>query len=113
MKKRSLLLLLFISVLHFVEYGQELQSKVTVIASRVPNTVDKKIFQTLQTQLTNFINNRKWTQDVVQPQERIQCSFLLNIESEVETNVYKANLTIQAARPVFNSSYSTALINFQ
>ncbi|GEO10406.1 DUF4835 domain-containing protein [Segetibacter aerophilus] len=106
-------MLLFIAVLHVTNYGQELQAKVTVIASRVPNTVDKKIFQTLQSQLTNFINNRKWTSEVVQPQERIECSFLLNIESVVETNVYKASLTIQAARPVYNSSYSTALINFQ
>src|SRR3978361_1997062 len=113
MKKHSLLMLLFLTVFHFVQYGQELQGKVTVVASRVPNTVDKKVFQTLQSQLTNFINNRKWTPDVVQPQERIECSFLLNIESIVETNVYKASLTIQAARPVFNSSYSTALINFQ
>jgi hypothetical protein len=113
MKKNSLLLLLFIAVLHLVSDGQELQAKVTVVASRVPNTVDKKVFQTLQSQLTNFINNRKWTSDIVQPQERIECSFLLNIESVVETNVYKASLTIQAARPVYNSSYSTALINFQ
>ena len=113
MKKRSLFILLFLLFLHLVHYGQELQSKVTVVASRVPNTVDKKVFQTLQTQLTNFINNRKWTSDVVQPQERIECSFLLNIESVVETNVYKASLTVQAARPVFHSSYSTALINFQ
>jgi hypothetical protein len=113
MKKHSFLVLLFIAVLHVTNYGQELQAKVTVIASRVPNTVDKKVFQTLQSQLTNFINNRKWTPEVVQPQERIECSFLLNIESVVETNVYKASLTIQAARPVYNSSYSTALVNFQ
>jgi hypothetical protein len=113
MKTRNYLFLIVSIVLHGVVASQDLQSKVTVVASRVPNTVDKKVFQTLQTQLTNFINNRKWSQDVVQPQERIQCSFLLNIESEVETNVYKASLTIQAARPVFNSSYSTALINFQ
>lgn len=111
--KHSLLLLIFVFVLHTVHFGQELQSKVTVVASRVPTTVDRKIFQTLQTQLTNFINNRKWTPDVFQPQERIGCSFLLNIESVVETNVYKASLTVQAARPVYNSSYSTALINFQ
>jgi hypothetical protein len=113
MKKRSFLLLLFIMVLHLIHYGQELQAKVTVVASRVPTTVDKKVFQTLQTQLTNFINNRKWTSDAFQPNERIECSFLLNIESVVESNVYKASMTIQAARPVFNSSYSTALINFQ
>ncbi len=113
MKKINLFLLCFLFIFTAVNYSQELQSKVTIIATRVPNTVDKKIFQTLQTQLTNFINNRKWTADAFQPQERIECSFLLNIESVPETNVYKASLTIQAARPVFNSSYSTALINFQ
>ena len=85
----------------------------TVVASRVPNTVDKKIFTTLQTQLTNFMNNRKWTKDVFQTQEKIECNFLLNIDRVVETNVYKASLTIQGARPVYNSSYQTPLINFQ
>jgi hypothetical protein len=113
MKKHNFLMLLFLTIFHLLSDAQELQAKVTVIASRVPNTVDKKVFQTLQSQLTNFINNRKWTGDVVQPQERIECSFLLNIESLVETNVYKASLTVQAARPVYNSSYSSALINFQ
>ncbi|MCW3112662.1 MAG: hypothetical protein JWR18_1058 [Segetibacter sp.] len=113
MKKRSLLILMIFTVLRLVTFGQELQSKVTVVAARVPNTVDKKVFQTLQSQLTNFINNRKWTAEAFLPQERIECSFLLNIESVVETNVYKASLTIQAARPVYNSSYSTALVNFQ
>lgn len=93
--------------------AQELQAKVTVLATRVPNTVDKKIFTTLQTQLNNFLNNRKWTKDVFQTQEKIQCNFLLNIERLVETNIYKATLTIQAARPVYSSSYQTPLINFQ
>lgn len=93
-------------------FSQELQAKVTVIASRVPTTVDRKIFTTLQTQLNNFLNNRKWGGDVFKQQERIECNFLLNIESVVEPNVYKAALTIQAARPVFNSSYQAALINF-
>lgn len=113
MIKVNFLLLIFVFVLHFVHFGQEVQSKVTLITSRVPSTVDKKIFLTLQTQLTNFINNRKWTSDVFQAKERIECSFLLNIESVVEANVYKASLTIQAARPVYNSSYSSPLINFQ
>lgn len=91
--------------------GQELQAKVTVIATRVPTTVDKKIFTTLQTQLTNFVNNRKWTTETYQPNEKIQCSFLLNIESVVEPNVYKASMTIQAGRPVHSSTYTTALVN--
>lgn len=92
--------------------AQELYAKVTVIASRVPTTVDKKIFTTLQTQLTNLLNNRKWSNDVYKQNEKIECNFLLNIESVLETNVYKASLTVQAARPVYNASYQAALINF-
>ncbi|HYK54971.1 MAG TPA: DUF4835 family protein, partial [Flavisolibacter sp.] len=41
--------------------AQELQAKLSVLANRVSTQVDKKTFQTLQTALTNFINNRKWT----------------------------------------------------
>jgi len=112
MLKRSVMMLLVLTTA-MVSNGQELQARVTVNASRVPTTVDKKIFTTLQNQLTNFLNNRKWTNDVFQTQEKIECSFLLNIEKVVETNVYKAAMTVQAARPVFNSSYNAALINFQ
>jgi hypothetical protein len=92
--------------------AQELKARVSVNASRVNSTVDKKIFTTLQTQLNNLMNNRKWTTDAFQPNEKIECSFLLNIESALETNVYKATLTIQAARPVYNSSYQAALVNY-
>jgi hypothetical protein len=113
MIKRSIFFLLLLTAITINSHAQEIQAKVTVIASRIPNTVDKKVFQTLQTQLTNFINNRKWTSDAFQTQEKIECNFLLNLESVVETNVYKASLTIQAARPVYNSSYVTPLINFQ
>lgn len=112
---KKIIVVLFCCIIHLITYtvyAQELKSKVTVVATRVPTTVDKKIFTTLQTQLTNFINNRKWTSETWQPYEKIECSFLLNIESVVETNVYKASLTVQAARPVFNSSYVTPLINY-
>ncbi len=93
--------------------AQELQAKFTVLANRVSTQVDKKTFQTLQTALTNFVNNRKWTSDVFQPQERIRCSFLLNIDQELGNNQYKATLTVQAARPVYNSSYLSPIVNFQ
>ncbi len=92
--------------------AEELQAKVTVLAARVNTTVDRKIFTTLQTQLNNLMNNRKWGNDVFKPNEKIQCSFILNIESIIETNLYKASLTIQAARPVFNASYQAAMVNY-
>ena len=92
-------------------FAQELESRVTVNSSRVSSQVDKKVFQTLQTGLQNFLNNRKWTSETYQPNERIVCSFLLNIEKALGTNVFQATLTVQAARPIYNSSYQSALIN--
>ncbi len=93
--------------------AQELNARVTVIYSQVSTTVDRKVFQTLQTSLNNFINKRKWTSDAFEPKERIDCSFLLNLQSVQDQNVFQATLTVQAGRPVYNTSYLSPLINFQ
>lgn len=103
-----ILLLLFAQV-----HAQELQARVTVSAQQVGTNVDRSIFTTLQNQLTSFINNRKWTNDVFQAQEKIHCTFILTVQSVDQDNNYKASLAIQAARPVYNSSYQSALINYQ
>ena len=93
--------------------AQELNGRFSVNTSRVSSQVDKKIFNTLQTALNNFINNRKWTADNFQAQEKIKCNFLLTIDEDLGGNVFKGTLMIQAARPVFNSTYETPLVNFQ
>lgn len=93
--------------------AQELQARFTVMANRVSSQVDRKVFQTLQTTLTNFVNNRKWTGDSYQPQEKIKCNFLLSIDQDLGSNVYKATLTVQAARPIYNSTYESPILNFQ
>ena len=109
--KKYLILFIFI-VISSISNAQELLAKVTVLASRVNSTIDKKIFTTLQSQLNTFMNNRKWTNDVFKENEKIKCSFILNIESISDPNVYKASLTVQVARPIYNSSYSAAMVNF-
>ncbi|MEI7470828.1 MAG: DUF4835 family protein [Chitinophagaceae bacterium] len=93
--------------------AQEFKARVTVVTTRVGNNVSKNTFTTLQTALNNFINNRKWTSDKFDAAEKVECNFLLNVESTDEINVYNAKLTIQAARPVFNTSYLSPIINFQ
>src|SRR5690242_15311108 len=105
--------LIIFSILVSDAYAQELESKVTINSSKVSSEVDPKVFQTLQAGLQNFINNRKWTNETFQPNERIVCSFLLTIQKELGTNLFQATLIVQAARPVYNSSYQTALMNFQ
>lgn len=110
---RKLFFVLIILSLISAVKAQELRARINVISNRVGAGVDKKAFQTLQTALNNFINNRKWTTENFTPEEKIDCSFLLNLESTSDINVYKASLTIQSARPVFNSSYLSPVINFQ
>jgi len=62
----GILFLLFI----YTGDSQELQARLTVLSNRVSTQVDKKVFQTLQTALSNFLNNRKWTTDVFQANEK-------------------------------------------
>src|SRR5437762_8018326 len=112
MRNRIIFLVLLFAVA-FNSKAQEIQSKVTILSQQLGTNVNKNIFNTLQTQLTNMINSRKWTKDVFQTQEKIQCNFLLNISSVSDDNVYKASLTIQAARPVYNATYQSPLVNFQ
>lgn len=92
--------------------AQELSARVSINSSQVGTNVDKKVFQSLQNAMMTFLNNRKWTEDAYQQNEKIGCNFLLTI-NEADNNIFKASLVVQAARPVFNSSYVTPLINFQ
>lgn len=115
MRKLFFVIIIFFSVTTGVNTAaaQELRARINVISNRVGSNVDKKAFQTLQTALNNFINNRKWTSDNFSPEEKVDCSFLLNLESTNDANIYKASLTVQSARPVFNSTYLSPIINFQ
>lgn len=110
---KNLFPFLFFLVFVQVVQGQELQARLTIVSNKVSTQVDKKIFQTLQTALTNFLNNRKWTNDNYQTQEKIKCNFLLTIDEYKGNNLFKASLTVQAARPVYNTTYESPIINFQ
>ena len=110
---KKLICLLFLAILVKTASAQELQARFTIMANKVSTQVDKKIFQTLQSTLTNFVNNRKWTGDNFQPQEKIKCNLLLTIDQELGSNLYKASLTVQSARPVYNSTYESPILNFQ
>ena len=105
--------LLLILLLGNSVHAQELQARLTIISNRVGSQVDKKVFKTMESSLNTFLNNRKWTNNTFQAQERIKCNFVLNIDEFSGNNVFKATLTVQAARPVYNTSYESPIINLQ
>ena len=92
--------------------AQDIQANISIDANRVPTTVDHKMFRTLQTALSNFVNGRKWSNESFQPNEKITCNFLLSITQSLNNNEFNATLTVQAARPIYNSSYQSPLINY-
>jgi len=93
--------------------GQELAAVVSLQTNKVDNQVDPKIFVQLQSQLKDFINQRKWTLDLFTQEEKIDCSFYITIESVVSPGVYNAKLSIVANRPVYRANYTTPLLNMQ
>jgi len=111
--KLLITVVLLIASLPKATEAQELSAKVTIISNRITTAVDKRIFTTLQAQLQNLLNNRKWSEDNFKPNEKIECNFILNLDKQVETSVFGASLIVQAARPVFNTNYNSPLINWQ
>lgn len=108
---QCLFIVLLLAAGSFSAVAQELTCKVTVTARKIQN-VDPKVFKALEKALNDFMNSRKWTTDVFQPNEKIECSFLINVSERLEENVYKASLNINASRPVYGTNYSTSTFNF-
>jgi hypothetical protein len=106
-------LLIILAFAYKISVAQELKANITVLSNQVGNNVNQNVFRTLQTALNTFINTRKWTSDNFATNERIECNFLLQLQSTGDLNVYNASLTVQAARPVFNTTYLSPIINFK
>ena len=108
MKKYIFFLGLFIS-LHV--NAQELFCNIQVNASQI-QTSDRKVFQTLQTAIYEFVNNTKWTSASIKNEERIECTFLINIKEKVSNDEFKASIQIQSTRPIYGTSYKSTMLNY-
>jgi len=93
--------------------AQELAATITIQSNKVDNQVDAKLFPELQTQLKDFINQRKWSSDIFAAEEKIDCNFFITIESVVSPGVFDAKLSVVSNRPVYNAAYSSTLLNMQ
>lgn len=92
-------------------FAQELNCTVKINSEQIQGS-NKSVFNTLQKSLTEFMNNRKWTQLTYATSERIDCSIIIVVK-KVENDAFTAELTIQSRRPVFNSSYNSPVLNFK
>lgn len=111
-KKICKSIFLFVLLLNvMIVHSQEMNMRLTINADRIQGT-DNTVYTTLQDNLSQMVNGRKWTDLTFQPNEKIDCSMLITINSE-EQDVYNAEIQITVNRPVYNSSYTTPLFNYR
>lgn len=91
--------------------AQELNANVRVNFQNV-QTTETRVFEDMEKAFQQFLNNRKWTNDVFATEERINCNFVINIEKMPSIGNYEATVQVQSSRPVYNSSYETLVFNF-
>lgn len=92
-------------------FSQELNCNVEVNSDKISGT-DKGIFTTLQTAITEYMNNTQWGNAQFLTNERIECKLFFTISSFDGTTM-AGDLQVQSTRPVYNSTYTTTLINFK
>jgi hypothetical protein len=106
------ILLIVLALLSFRSAAQELNSIVTINVGPKVQTTDRNVFRDMKNALQQFLNTRKWTNDAFQTHEKINCSFLININEMPAIGIFSASVQVQSARPVYNSSYTSLLLNF-
>jgi hypothetical protein len=91
--------------------SQELNCLVNINYEQVSGS-NLQVFKTLETALTEFINQTKWTNRVVQTEERVDCAMNIIITSRND-NTFTSSIQIQSTRPVYGSSYQTPILNLR
>lgn len=90
--------------------SQELNCKVQVILNANTSSINKSVFSNLEKSISEFMNLRKWTDEVYAPHQKINCYLTINITDASKENAFTAEFTVQSERPIFNSTYASPLL---
>jgi hypothetical protein len=101
-----ILFLFFISNFH----SQQLNCEILINSDKVATT-NNQIFRNLKNSISDFVNKTDWTGVEYKQTERIECSMVIIINS-YESNQFTATIQVQSSRPVFNSTYSSPVFNY-
>lgn len=111
---RRLSIILILPILLLLSLGveaQELRATVEVNTDKIQGT-NKDVFESLQTALNEYLNNTKFSSAQIAPNERVECRLILTVAEYADDRI-KAELAVQSSRPVYNSTYTTTLLNFR
>ncbi len=104
------LVVVFFFLIGITVNSQQLNCTITVNSQQITN-VNQQIFKTLQSSLTDFVNKTDWTGQVMKQNEKINCSIYITLTSG-STDQFSGTIQVQSSRPIFDSSYSSPVFNF-
>jgi hypothetical protein len=107
--KYTLPIILFL--FHKTIAAQELNCNVQVSAQKVQGS-NRQVFETMQRDVYEFMNNTVWTNHVYSYSERIDCNILININDQISADEFNGTIQIQLSRPIFNTTYKSTILNF-
>ncbi len=111
MKKKTIISLAIIFSAYILSSAQELNCNVQIVTQQIQGT-NKKIFQTLQAAVYEFVNNRTWTNNVYSYSERIECNIMINLTDQISSDEFKGTIQVQSRRPVYNTTYNSTMFNY-
>jgi hypothetical protein len=88
----------------------QLRCNVTINTQKIQST-NRDLFQQMKSDITNFVNNRVWTNHQYEPSERIDCNLILTLNEQINETEFKGTLQIQSQRPVYGTSYNSPTLN--
>lgn len=91
--------------------AQELNCNIQVSAQRIQGS-NRQVFESMQKDLFEFMNNTVWTNHVFNYAERIDCNILINLTDQLSADEFKGTIQIQLSRPVYNTTYNSTMLNF-
>jgi hypothetical protein len=91
--------------------AQELNCNIQVSAQRIQGS-NREVFENMQRDLYEFMNNMVWTNNVVSYAERIDCNILINLTDQLSADEFRGTIHVQLSRPVYNTTYKSTVLNF-
>jgi hypothetical protein len=104
-------LIAFLILLPGIINAQELNCNIQISAQRIQGS-NRQVFESMQRDLYQFMNNTVWTNHVFSYAERIDCNILINLNDQLSADEFKGTIQVQLSRPVFNTTYKTTMLNF-
>lgn len=114
MRHLSFISCCFLAVLLFLPEkinAQELNCNVQISAQRIQGS-NRQVFETMQRDIYEFINNTVWTNHVYSYAERIDCNILINLNDQLSADEFRGTIQVQLRRPVYNTTYNSTMLNF-